>query len=149
MFSSGGSWAFQAYEAQVLLDVNYYLWLNNTDTDAGPYRFLYAIELIFEQGGALLLSSGEDTAAIRVIPAETLIQTARDLQALHGQVCIQQVHAGPFPLWLALGHPLKGIRLSNNGAGLYLNDALALDFGQWQIMVQLSKTEGLEMEGFR
>ncbi|MBK6933467.1 MAG: hypothetical protein IPH12_22405 [Saprospirales bacterium] len=32
-------WAFQAYEAQVLLDVNYYLWLNNTDTDAGRTGF--------------------------------------------------------------------------------------------------------------
>ncbi len=138
--------ALQSFEAQELLDVNYYLWLNRTEAGAVPYRFLYSLELIFEVSGALLLSSGEDTAAIRLLAAEALIQTARDLQTLHGQVSVQRVNAGAFPLWQpVVGHALEAVRLSRNAAGLYLNDALVLDFGHRQVLVRLSRQEGLEL----
>lgn len=138
--------AFQAFEAQVLVDVNYYFWLNNTDPDALPYRFLYCLELVFEGRGALLLSSGEDTTALRLISAESLIKTAKELQKLHGAVSIQRVSAVAFPLWQpAAGHALQAIRLSRNEEGLYLNDALVLDFGEQRILVHLSKQDGLEL----
>ena len=137
---------FQSIEGQLLADVNYYLWLNQADDGAIPYRFLYALELVFDSNDSLLLSSGEDSEAIRVIAAETLLETARQLQQLHGKISIQRVSAGAQPLWLAaIGKMLEGIRLSRNDAGLYLNDALLLDFGKRRIMVRLSEKEGLEL----
>mgnify|MGYP007073212637 CR=1 FL=1 len=138
--------AFQAVEACALLDVNYYLWLNNTDPEKPPYRFMYCLELIFERQGALLLSSGEDSTAIRVISAETLIKTARTLQSLHKQVSIQRVSAGAFPVWQpAIGQLLQAVRLSRDTSGLYLNDALVLDFGRNRVLISLSRREGLEV----
>ncbi|MCC6462014.1 MAG: hypothetical protein IT260_16185 [Saprospiraceae bacterium] len=138
--------ALQAFEGRELTDVNYYLWLNRTEAGAAPYRFLYTLELAFGYDGALLLSSGEDSTAIRLIAPETLIRTAQQLQTLHGQVSIQRVNAGAFPLWQpAIGKLLATIRLSRNDAGLYWNDALLLDFGAWQILVQISQKEGLEV----
>lgn len=142
--------AFQRVEACALLDVNYYLWLNNTDADKPPYRFLYCLELVFERQGALLLSSGEDTTAIRIISAETLIRTARDLQQLHNQVSIQRVNCAAFPLWQpAVGSPLQAVRLSRNEDGYYLNDALVLDFGSWRILVSLNhQGDGLALSDY-
>lgn len=138
--------SFQSCETQVLVDVNYYLWLNRTDADLPPLRFLYCLELVFEDRGALLLSSGEDSEAIRVLSPEALIKTARQLQTLHGQVSIQRISAGAFPLWEpVMGRYLEAIRLTKNEAGLYLNDALLLDFGVRQILIQLSQKEGLEV----
>lgn len=137
---------FQSFEGQLLADVNYYLWLNQADDDAIPYRFLYTLELVFDSNDSLLLSSGEDSEAIRVIAAETLLETARQLQRLHGKISIQRLSAGAQPLWQpAIGKTLEGIRLSRNEAGLYLNDALLLDFGKRRILVQLSEKEGLEI----
>ena len=137
---------FQSFEGQLLADVNYYLWLNQTDDDAIPYRFLYTLELVFDSNDSLLLSSGEDSEAIRVIAAETLLETARQLQQLHGKISIQRLSAGAQPLWQpAIGKTLEGIRLSRNEAGFYLNDALLLDFGKRRILVQLSEKEGLEI----
>jgi len=137
---------FQSFESQLLADVNYYLWLNQADDGAIPYRFLYTLELVFDSNDSLLLSSGEDSEAIRVITAETLLETARQLQRLHGKISIQRISAGAQPLWQpAIGKILEGIRLSRNDAGLYLNDALLLDFGKRRILVQLSEKEGLEI----
>lgn len=138
--------AFQGFEGQVLAEVNYYLWLNRTSEAHAPLRFLYTIELGFEGYPSLLLSSGEDTDAIRVLAAEDLIKTARALQTLHGQVVIQRVSAGALALWLdVLGRPLEGVRLTKNAHGLYWNDALLLDFGYRRILVQLSAADGLEV----
>ncbi len=138
--------AFQAVESAALVDVNYFLWLNNTEPDQPPYRFLYAVELVFEGGGALLLSSGEDSEAIRLLSAENLLKTAQALQALHRQMTIQRLAAGAFPLWSdVLGQPLQAVRLTRHESGLYLNDALVFDFGEKQILVQLSPKEGLEL----
>lgn len=141
--------AFQSFENQLLSDVNYYLWLNRAEAGEAPFRFLYVLELVFEQPEALLLSSGEDSEAIRVISPETLIDTARGLQTLHGRVSVQRVSAGAFPLWQpVLGRTLEGIRLSKKDDGLYLNDMLLLDFGSRRIMVQLGLKEGLEVGEF-
>lgn len=137
---------FRSFEDQVLADVNYYLWLNRGTADSAPFRFLYTLELVFEQPEALLLSSGEDSEAIRVISPETLIKTARALQTLHGQVSVQRINAGSFPLWQpVIGGSLEAIRLTKDENGLYLNDALLLDFGLRKILVQLSQQEGLEV----
>lgn len=141
--------AFQSFETQALVDVNYYLWLNNTQTDALPYRFLYCLELIFDRNGALLLSSGEDSTSIRIISAEGLIETARALQSLHEKISIQRVNGGALPLWEpAVGQALQAVRLSRHESGLYLNDALVLDFGATQILIQLSPKEGLELGAY-
>ncbi len=142
--------AFQRVEACALIDVNYYLWLNNTEADKPPYRFLYCLELVFDQQGALLLSSGEDTTAIRIISAETLIKTARDLQKLHNQVSIRRVNCADFPLWQpAVGAALQAVRLSRNDDGYYLNDALVLDFGARCILVGLNEGDGLALGEYR
>lgn len=138
--------AFQTFEQQSLVDVNYYLWLNRVETGEAPLRFLYVLELIFEQPEALLLSSGEDSAAIGIITPEALVKTAGQLQTLHGRVSVQRVSAGAFPLWQpVIGHPLAGIRLSKTEQGLYLNDALLLDFGIRKVVVQLGMKDGLEI----
>jgi len=141
--------AFQRVEACALLDVNYYLWLSHSDADRPPHRFLFCLELVFDRQGALLLSSGEDSTTIRVISAESLIETARGLQKLHDRVSIQRVNCETFPLWQpAIGAPLQAVRLSRNEAGLYLNDALVLDFGGRKILVSLGEREGLELGEF-
>lgn len=139
----------QSFENQTLRDVNYYLWLNRAEAGAPPLRFLYALELVFEQPEALLLSSGEDSEAIRLIAPETLIDTARRLQTLHGRVSVQRVSAGAFSLWQpVVGRTLEGIRLSKSENGLYLNDMLLFDFGFRRILVQLGAKEGLEVGEF-
>lgn len=134
----------QSFESQELIDVNYYLWINAAADGAAPYRFLYAIELLFDNYASLLLSSGEDTEAIRVITAAELLETARALQTLHGKITIERAPAAALPLWQsAAGHMLLSINLSKTDEGLYLNDALLLNFGAHKIMVQLSDREGL------
>lgn len=139
----------QSFENQALRDVNYYLWLNRAEAGSAPLRFLYALELVFEQPEALLLSSGEDSEAIRLIAPETLIDTARRLQTLHGRVSVQRVSAGAFSLWQpVVGRTLEGIRLSKTENGLYLNDMVMLDFGFRRVMVQISGKEGLEVGEF-
>ncbi|MCA0238000.1 MAG: hypothetical protein LCH81_16610 [Bacteroidetes bacterium] len=138
---------FQSFENQTLVDINYYLWLNQAEQEEeAPLRFLYALELIFESSEALILSSGEDTEAIRVIDAQSLVDTARQLQSLHGKVLIQRISALAQPLWQgATGKTLEAIRLSRNEQGLYQNDAVLFDFGNKQILLQLSEREGLEL----
>ena len=134
----------QSFDNQLLVDANYYLWLNHTEGDSAPLRFLYTLELVFEGTRPLLLSSGEDSEAIRLIEAEDLVKTARQLQQLHGKVLIQRISAGAQPLWReAVGKTLESIRLSRNEAGLFLNDALLLDFGERRILVRLHEREGL------
>ncbi len=139
--------ALQSFEHHLLADVNYYLWLNRAgDSSEIVYRFLYFLELIFEDNGSLLLTSGEDSTAIRVSDAEMLLHTARELQNLHSQVSIQRLNAGAFPLWQpAIGKNLAAINLPRHENGLFANDALQLDFGSHQLIIQLSQNEGLEI----
>lgn len=128
-----------SFEDQVLDRVQYYVW----GASAG---FLFTLELIFESGEALLLSSGDDSEAICTINAEKLIKTAQKLQELHGEPVIQRIQANAQPLWQgALGKALQSVRLAKHDNGLYRNDALVFDFSTRQILVQLSQKEGLEL----
>jgi hypothetical protein len=135
----------QSFEGQILVDANYYLWLNQNGDEAGiPYRFLYTLELVFDSGEALLLSSGDDSESIQVIDATALLKTAETLRDLNGAISIQRITAGSLPLWLpAVDKVLEGIRLSRGEDDLFLNDALLLDFGEYRVLVALHEREGL------
>ena len=136
----------QSFENQVLEQVNYYFWINQSEADAPPYRFLFYLELVFADLRSLLLTSGEESEAIRVSKAEELVKTAEALRALHNKIVIQRVVAENFPLWENVqGKVLTATQLSKNEQGLCLNDALLLDFGAQKIMVRLSRKEGLEV----
>jgi hypothetical protein len=137
--------AFQTFESQVLQTLRYYLWRSGGSAGA----LLYALELCFADGAALLLSGGEDSEAIAILDPESLVETARKLQALHGQAVIERMSADAQPLWAgALGQALQGIRLSRHENGLYRNDALLLDFGEKRILLRLGEREGLELSEF-
>ena len=138
---------FQSFENQTLVDVNYYLWLNQAITeDDIPLRFLYALELLFESNESIESLIFSNIASIRLINAESLVTTARQLQELHGKVLIQRVSAVAQPLWLDVaGKMLDAIHLSRSEAGLYHNDAVLLDFGDKRILVRLSERDGLEL----
>ena len=138
--------AFQSFEGEQLDDVNYYLWLNQSEEEGLPFRFLYALECLFDNQEALLLSVDEESTAMRVVDAETLVKTVEGLQPLHGKISLQRVNAGSFPMWApAVGQKLEAIRLTRTEEGLYLNDALLLDFGEHSVLVRLSLKEGLEI----
>jgi len=139
---------FQSLESQTLVEVNYYLWLHSVvPTQSGDSQgFLYFLELIFEDSSPLLLTSGEDSEAIRVSSASTLLDVAQRLQALHGRAAIQRMQASTSPIWQPLlGKSLNTINLPRHESGLYANNALQLDFGDRQIVVQLAEKEGLEI----
>ena len=137
---------FQGLEGRTLTGINYYFWLHYRGVERSHPRFLYAVELLFDSDAALLLSSGDDSAAIRILPPEELIKTAHLLQALHGQVSMQRAPAGESPLWQpVLGKGLVEFRLTKNETGLFHNDALLLDFGVRRILLGLSLKEGLEL----
>lgn len=136
--------ALQAFEKQVLERVNYYIWHNQTEAGTIPHRFLYAVELLFDGGEPLLLSSGDDSEAIRLLTAEALTETARRLQQMHGKPVMQRAVAGIQPLWReVVGKMLEHIRLTRDEEGLYLNDSILLDFGEHRVLVYLSEREGL------
>ena len=139
---------FQSVENQTLVHVNYYLWLPVAPSGQVPNQgFLYFLELIFDEHAPLLLTSGEDSAAIRVSDAATLLDSARRLYTLHGQASIQRISAADTsPLWQPLiGKTLTAVHLPRHESGLYANAALELDFGDSQIVVQLAQKEGLEI----
>jgi hypothetical protein len=134
----------QTFEKQRLAAVNYYIWHNQPEAGAMPHRFLFALELAFDSGKTLLLSSGEDSEAIRIIKAENLLETAEKLRSLHGKKIIQRIPAGIQPVWReAVGKNLENILLSRNEAGLYPNDSILFDFGEHRILVRLAEKEGL------
>lgn len=134
----------QSYEQQRLERVTYYVWHNQAEPGALPHRFLYAIELVFDSGESLLLSSGEDSEAICLITAEQLVETAHRLQQLHGKAVIQRILAQAQPLWRDVaGKTLQNIRLAKNDEGWYLNDAVLLDFNEYRVLLRLAEREGL------
>jgi hypothetical protein len=140
----------QSAEGFTLADCNYYLWLNRNENDpeAAPLRFLYALELIFEEGETLLLSSGEDSEAIRLISEAELVKTAEQLRTLQGYLSIQRVNVGTIPLWQpCIGKHLV-VRLSRHESGLFLNDALLLDFAGNGILLGLA-SEGLSVSVYQ
>jgi hypothetical protein len=119
--------AFKLFDNQRLVEVNYYFWNPGSAPDT---RMLYFLELLFDSDNALILTSGQDSEAIRVTDAMSLIGEARLLQTQHaGHAVVQRVAALASALWQPVAQaPLAGIRLSKNEAGLYQNDALLLDF---------------------
>lgn len=132
---------FQSFENQKLETVHYFLWRVHSGES-----FLHALELAFENGETLLLSADEDSDAIRVVSENSLAETARKLQKIHGEAVVQKMLAHAQPLWQDVpGKVLQGIRLSSHENGLYQNDALLLDFGGKRILLQLSLKNGLEL----
>ncbi|MFN0216443.1 MAG: hypothetical protein ACKVT2_19460 [Saprospiraceae bacterium] len=131
---------FQTFENTILNTVNYYLWRTNKKSS-----FLFALELFFENGKTLLLSSGEDSEQIQVITPESLTRTAKKLQLIHDEALIQRIAANIQPLWRDLiGTALQGIRLSIHAeTGLYRNDAMLLEFDGTRILLELSEKDGL------
>ncbi len=137
---------FQSLENEKLVRVDYFPWLNlGENAQAQPYRFLLALELVFESGNSLLLSSGEDSEAMQVISAEKLLEIANRLQQLHGQATIQRLSRSEQGFWPNLiGEALQSIQLSKHENGLYRNDALLLDFGISGVVLKLlEEGEGL------
>ena len=134
----------QSYEQQRLERITYYVWHNQAEPGALPHRFLYAVDLVFDSGESLLLSSGEDSEAIRLLTAEQLVDMAQRLQRLHGKAIIQRIPAQTQPLWRDVaGKTLQNVRLAKNDEGLYLNDAVLLDFEEYRVLVRLAEREGL------
>ncbi len=136
--------ALQSFENQPLAAVNYYIWHDQPKAGEMPHRFLFALELVFDSGVSLLLSSGEDSEAVRILSAEELVEIARKLQLLHGKQIIQRIPAQMQPLWRdSIGKPLQNILLSRNEAGLYHNDSVLLSFDERRILLRLAEREGL------
>lgn len=134
--------AFQSVTGEILADVNYYFWFNVNTPDQ---RFLYYVEILFQSDNALILSSGEDSEAIRVTDAMSLIQQARTLMERNtGTPAIRQLNASESALWKPLlGKALDGIHLTKNEAGLYDNDAMLLVFDGVQRIIALHPGGGL------
>lgn len=132
----------QTFDHQTLGAVHYYLWRASAQS-----AFLYALEMYFDNGKTLLLSSGESSEAIQLIAPQALVDTAVQLKNLEGTAIIQHLVANVQPIWRdVLGMPLQNIQLSRHeGTGLYRNDALLLDFGAKQILIELSEKDGLEL----
>jgi hypothetical protein len=98
----------------------------------------------------LFVSSGEDSEAIRVVDAATVVKTAAALRALHQTETIEQIQAGNQPIWQPfIGKTLEAIRLSKHASGLYSNDAILLDFITESIIVALSPDYGLTLDAGR
>ncbi|HMX39772.1 MAG TPA: hypothetical protein PK971_00565 [Saprospiraceae bacterium] len=137
----------QSTAGRTLTQVSYYLWASaESDAEAG---FLYFLELSFDAGPALYLTCGEDSTGIQVSDAAALIETAHQLQALHGKPCIRHIAAhNTSALWQpVVGRPLHAIHLMRHESGLYANEALQLEFGDRQIVIELAEQEGLAVVG--
>jgi hypothetical protein len=140
---------FKSFEKQTLTAVNYFVWLNRDEAGAVSGRFLYMLELVFDGPETLLLSSGDDSEAIRVGDVGTLLKTATALHTLHGAETIERIDAVRQPLWqFIIGKPLEAVRLTRHESGLYRNDALLLDFNTHGIVVSLGLDEGLILQPY-
>jgi hypothetical protein len=137
--------SLMSFEGSTLSDLNYYLWVA-PPVDGIAKGFLFFLEMIFEQE-TLLLTAGEDSSAIRVGDAQTLVKTAERLQQLHGVAVIQRTNAAGTSLWKPLiGKTLQTVNLSRHASGKYQNDALVFDFGEEQrVMAWLDGREGLNL----
>ena len=106
------------------------------------------VSVEFENEDALILTSGDDTDAIRVSTAVDLIQKAQQIQTQTGQAAVQRMHASASALWQpVIGQVLQAVRLSKNDDNMFLNDALLLDFGEVNnnLLVTLNPTGGLAL----
>ncbi|MFM7152653.1 MAG: hypothetical protein ACKOZV_00850 [Bacteroidota bacterium] len=133
---------FQKAENTTLEGVDYYIWLD-TESEQPVWQFLLAIELKLGEAGAVIVSAGEDTDAIRVIQQEELLKTAAALFRIHGKPVIQRAsrdHQAPWN-WV-MNSVLQAVRLSRGDEGHYLNDALMLDFGDKGLVIALNQDGG-------
>lgn len=132
----------RASEGCILARVNYYIWKSSTDTPG----FLYFLEMIFTDHTALMLSSGEDSLAIRLSNAETLVNTARRLQAIHGIPLIERLSAQNSPIWRnVISQTLRSVQLTKHANGLYANSAIQFVFDNQHVTVMIGEREGLEL----
>jgi hypothetical protein len=132
----------RASEGCVLAQVNYYIWKSAPDARG----FLYFLEMIFTDHTALMLTSGEDSLAIRLSNAETLVNTARRLQAIHGAPMIERLSAQSSRIWQdVVGTTLRSVQLTKHENGLYANSAIRFLFDNQQVIVMIGEREGLEL----
>ena len=136
---------FLGFEHKTLSGVNYYLWVQDKTENAS--HFLFAMELQFDTGGRLLLSSGEDSAGISIITDDVLIETAKRLEQMHGHPVIQSMPRSNQGLWANItGTSLEEVQLSRGENDLFRNDALMLRFEEAHILVRLVEAgDGLEI----
>ncbi len=134
--------AFQSFEGRTLVSAKYYVWKSLS----GSADLLYALELRFQEGESLIISSGEDSEALQIIDAATLVATANRAQQLNGQPVFDAYDAMQQSIWKGCAdRNLVAIRLSKNEEGLYLNDALMLDFDGQQLIVGLHERGGMRI----
>jgi hypothetical protein len=134
--------AFKSFEGYTLDSARYYIWKSLS----GAGDLLYALELRFQEGESLLISSGEDSEALRITDAASLVETATRAQALNGQPVFDAYDAMHQSIWKPCAdRTLLAIRLSKNHEGLYLNDALMLDFEGQKIIVGLHERGGMRV----
>jgi hypothetical protein len=140
----------RSFDGQVLQEVVYYTWTHATQSGAMQYQFLLCVEMAFESGERLLLSSGENSVSIQVIEAKQLVELARRLQEVHGQPVIHRFSADANSLWhKVLRHPLQSVQLSRHpGSDCYANDVVLFRFAQFPILVGLGIKEGLEISPY-
>ncbi|MEZ4927872.1 MAG: hypothetical protein R3A50_16435 [Saprospiraceae bacterium] len=136
---------FLGFEHNTLSGVNYYLWVRGAAENS--QHFLFALELQFETGGRLLLSSGEGSEAISVISDDALIEIAKRLEQMHGHPVIQSMPRSNQGLWANItGTSLEEVQLSRGENNLFRNDALMLRFEEAHILVRLVEAgDGLEI----
>ena len=135
----------QRYEGDTLQNVHYFIWFNpGKERDEPVVRFLYAVELIFEETGSLILRAGDHQPCLEIIEAAELVEKAEQVRRMHDKIIIQQHVAAAYPLWeKAIGEVLDSIMLSNDGSGKYYNDAMVFSFPTIEIVLDLHKQEGL------
>ena len=134
---------FKSLQGEQLADVNYFFWHHASTPEV---QFLLFIEILFVSEHALILTSGEDTDALRIIEAMDLIQQARQLMERgNGEPAVRQLNASGSAIWMPLlGQKLQGIHLSKDPSNqLYVNDALLLQFEDHGVVVALNEKGGM------
>lgn len=134
---------FQLVENQRLEAVSHYFWLK-TEVESEPPSHLFFIELVFENHGSLLLTSGEDSMQISLASPAELIEIASNLQRLNGRVSVSKMEAGGQRPWAEfISQSLVAVRLSRADSGFYRNDAAMLEFGEKSVVICLAEGDGL------
>lgn len=133
---------FQSLEGSVLTAVNYFIWIN---PDNNQQKFLYCLELLFNEDDSLLLIADEDENSIRIISIADFVAKAAMLREQSGGITvIQQANPSAIEPWKAVvGLLLIGIRLSAGERGLYTNDVLLLEFVSKGVVIAANDRGGL------
>jgi hypothetical protein len=133
---------FQSLEGSILMDVNYFIWINPNNNQQ---KFLYCVELLFNEDNPLLLIADEDEEFIRMISIADFVAKAAMLREQSGGVAvIQQANPSTIEPWNAVvGSLLLGIRLTAGERGLYTNDVLLLEFVSKGVIIAANDRGGL------